>query len=84
LLFNAPRGISVPCGRLDAAAGSDGTGYEYAIRYISNRQRGTFEARLGPTLRAGRLVQAVRIGGVTYAELWALGEPPLGLWHGAT
>jgi hypothetical protein len=84
LLFNAQRGISVPCGRLDAAAGSDGTGYEYAIRYISNRQRGTFEARLGPTLRAGRLVQAVRIGGVTYAELWALGEPPLGLWHGAT
>ena len=31
----------------------DGRRYEYAIRYISNRQRGTFEDRLTPILRDG-------------------------------
>ena len=72
LLLNAQRVMAVPCGRLDVAGPADSGRYEYAIRYISNRQRGTFEDRFEPIVRDGTLVDTVRIGGVTYAELWAL------------
>ena len=72
LLLNAQRVMAVPCGRLDVAGPADSGRYEYAIRYISNRQRGTFEDRFEPIVQDGTLIDRVRIGGVTYAELWAL------------
>ena len=72
LLFNVQRGISVPCGRLDGAGGSDRRRATSTPSTTSaTASVGPSTDRLGPILRDGWLIQAVRIRGVTYAELWA-------------
>jgi hypothetical protein len=76
LAFNRGLAIAVPCGRLDGTGHpkSEPVRYEYAIHYISQRQRGLYDRFYGPIERHGTLVDSVRIGGVTYAELWELGS----------
>jgi hypothetical protein len=76
LVFNQDLAIAVPCGRLDGAGRpkSEPHDFEYAIHYISQRQRGQFDNFYGPIERHGTLIDSVRIQGETYAELWKVGS----------
>ncbi|MBV9951257.1 MAG: glycosyltransferase family 39 protein [Acidimicrobiia bacterium] len=76
LVFNQALAIAVPCGRLDGAGRprSERRDFEYAIHYISQRQRGQFDNFYDPIERHGTLVDSVRIGGVDYADLWRVGR----------
>lgn len=74
-LFSAPLRVALPCGRivpLIPAGPVDLDGVDYVVITVSMRQRG-IAADVDEALAGrGRRVDAVEIGGVTYAELWAV------------
>ena len=63
-----PGHVAMPCGRFPA--GLPVTSYDYVVRYVAGMQRSPRDRFFPTTERVGRLVKAVEIGGVTYAELW--------------
>jgi hypothetical protein len=60
--------VAMPCGRVQV--GLEVEEYDYVVVYISNVQRSDYMAVLGPARVEGELIEEVRIGGLTYAELW--------------
>ena len=69
--------VAFPCGRLVNSAPTRGVrGLDYYVRYVKDEQRALSndKALYNSVRRAGRLVKAVRIGGLNYAELWKIGR----------
>ncbi|WCO66471.1 glycosyltransferase family 39 protein [Iamia majanohamensis] len=63
--------IAFPCGRLlSTEAQLAGQEPDYIVRDVSQLQRPIFDRTLGLIPARATLVDELRIGGVTYAELW--------------